>query len=252
MTNNEQRQLRRRQVNRLKRELAAMRTALIEERVQKILSNPEHVEFLATLYVIWRLQLPQTPPGNNTEERNANRTLLALDEALRSFVQHEHLLEADTSYVKGAETPFAPLPQGWSYDSTDAHNSPRFPSLPVTTWRWVFFKDGKLAAGFEDLDDAVAFFDHITNRLADPCHRISDSRQCSKKETATPGVFFKRKHYAHTTIMRKAGEGAFPVSVMPSLTPCELDDTIADRIVTALNLAAEEVERYWQNRQKTK
>lgn len=251
MTNNEARQLHRLQVNRLKRELAAMRTALIEERVQKILSNPEHVEFLATLYVIWRLQLTQTPPGNNTEERNANRTLLALDEALRSFVQHEHLLEADTTYVKGAETPFAPLPQGWSYDSTDAQNSPRFPSLPVTTWRWVFFKDGKLAAGFEDIDDARDFFAYLKNRHGDACPCIRASQQRSKKETATPGLFFKRKDI-HATIMRKAGEGAFPVSVMPPLTPIDLEDTIADRIVTALNLAAEEVERYWQNRQKTK
>lgn len=171
MTNNEARQLRRRQVNRLKRELAAMRTALIEERVQKILSNPEHTEFLATLYVLWRLQLPQTPPGNNNDERNANRTLLALDEALRAFVQHEHLLEADTAFIRGAEAPFSPLPQGWSYDATDAQSSPRFPSLPVTTWRWVFFKDGKLAAGFEDHGDACEFFSYLAERHGDACRR---------------------------------------------------------------------------------
>ena len=252
MNNNETRQHRRRQVNRLKRELAAMRTALIAERVQKILSNPKHTEFLATLYVLWRLQLPQQPPGNTLEERHANRTLLALDEALRTFVNHEHLLEADTDYIRSAEAPFAPLPQGWSYDATDALSFRKSPSLPVTTWRWVFFKDGKLAAGFEDLDEARAFFNYLKNQHADPCPRIGDSKQRTKKENATPGLFFKRKNYAHTNIMRKAGEGAFTVSVMPPLTPIELEETIADRIVTALNLAAEEVERYWQKRQKAK
>lgn len=251
MTNNEQRQYRRRQINRLKRELAAMRTAHVADRVQKILSNPEKAEFLATLAVLWRLQLPQPIPGNNNEERAANRTLMALDEALRNFAQNESLLEADKEYIRGAEAPFAPLPHGWSYDSTDANDSPRFPSLPVTTWRWVFFKDGHLAAGFEDIDDARDFFDYLKNRNGDACPCIRESQQRSKKETATPGLFFKRKDI-HTTIMRKAGEGAFTVSVMPPLTPIELEDTIADRLVLALNLAAEEVERYWQNRQKTK
>lgn len=252
MTNNEQRQIRRRQVNRLKRELAAMRTADIAERVQKILGNPEQLEFLATLFVLWRLQLTHTPPGNNTEERHANRTLLALDEALSSFSQHEYLLEeADTDYIRGAENPFAPLPQGWSYDAASAQSHPRCPGLQMITWRWVFFKDGKLAAGFEDIDDARDFFAYLKTQHADTCPRITDSQQLTKKENASPGLFFKRKDI-HPTIMRKAGEGAFTVSVMPPLTPIELEDTIADRIVTALNLAAEEVERYWQNHQKTK
>lgn len=251
MNTNEERKLIRRHANRLKRELAAMRTADIAARVQKILSHPEQLEFLATLFVLWRLQL--TPYGKNAEERAANRTLLALDEALHTCANRVHLLEADTEYIKGAEAPFAPLPQGWSYDTTDAHDSPVFSSLPVTTWKWVFFKDGKLAAGFENLDDAHAFFDHLQNRLADPCPRIGDAQQLTKKEKATPGLFFKRKNYAlTTTIMRKACESAFTVSVMPPDTPLELEDTIADRIVTALNLAAEEVERYWEERQQAK
>lgn len=249
MTSIVQKQLRRRHANRIKRELAAMRTAHIADRVQKILSNPENAEFLATLVVLWQLQLSQPTPGNNNEERNANRTLLALDEALRAYVNHEHLLKADTEYIRDAEAPFAPLPQGWSYDATDAETSPRFPSLPVTTWRFVFFKDGKLAAGFEDIDDARAFFDHLKNYHADPSPRISDAVQLTKKEAATPGLFFKREnHYGHTYIMRKERDRAFEVSVMPPLTPLELEDTIADRIVSALNLANEEVERYWQNR----
>ena len=251
MTINEQKQYRRRQINRIKRELAAMRTAHIADSVQEILSNPEKTEFLATLVVLWRLQLSQPTPGNTGEERATNRTLIALDEALRSFANHESLLEADTEYIRDAEAPFAPLPQGWSYDATDAETSPRFPSLPVTTWRFVFFKDGKLAAGFEDIADARAFFDHLQNRHADPSPRISDAKQLTKKEAATPGLFIKRKnHYGHASIMRKVhrSDSAFTVSVMPPLTPSELEDTIADRIVAALNLANEEVERYWQNR----
>lgn len=249
MTINNQKQYHRSQVNRLKRELAAMRTARITERVQKILSNHEHAEFLATLFALWSLQSNQPTPGNNPEECAANRTILALDEALQTFGNKEHLLESDTDYIRGAEIPFAPLPQGWSYETTDALDSPVFPSLPVTTWKYVFFKDGKLAAGFEFIDDARAFFDHLHNRLDDPCPRVRDLQQLTKKENAAPGLFFKRKNrYGHASIMRKARECCFSVSVMPPLTPSELEDTIADRIVTALNLANEEVERYWQNR----
>ena len=191
MTNNEQRQYLRREVNRLKRELAAMRTARITDRVQKILSNHEHTEFLATLFALWSLQRNQPIPGNNLEERAANRTILALDEALQTFANKEHLLDAETDYIRGAEIPFAPLPQGWSYETTDALDSPVFPALPVTTWKYVFFKDGKLAAGFEFVDDARAFFDHLQNRLADTCPRLRDARQLTKKEKKHTGSLFQ-------------------------------------------------------------
>lgn len=249
MTNNEYRQQHRQRVNRLKRELAAMRTAAITAEVQAITSNPAQMELLATLFVLWRRGLDGPTPGNNSEEKAANRTLIALDDALCAYSREQNLfLTPDTDYVKGAEAPFAPLPQGWSHGATEAQTNARWHMLPQTTWKWVFFKDGKLAAGFEDHDDACEFFTYLAERHGDNCPRISSIEQTNKKENNTPGLFFPRKEYCHYQIMRKAGEGAFPVSAMPPLTPPQLEETIAARIVTALNLAAEEVERYWQNR----
>lgn len=251
MTNNEYRQQNRKHVNRLKREIAAMRTAAITAEVQAITSNPAQMELLATLFVLWRRGLDGPIPGNDVKEKAANRTLIALDDTLRAFSNEMHLFRTpDTDYVKGAEVPFAPLPQGWSHGATEAQTNARWHMLPQTTWKWVFFKDGKLAAGFEDHDDACEFFSYLAERHGDACPRISACEQRTKKESATPGLFFPRKEYAHYQIMRKAGEGAFPISAMPPLTPPELEETIANRICAALNLAAEEVERYRQNAKK--
>lgn len=231
----------RQQANELMAELRAQRTAYVRELTDQIVNDPEFVEFLATLYVLWYKEFGDFK-AKHADYRIEGQALLALDEALRCFAHRRFQLKNDSGYIKNAEA-FNKCPKGWTYTTTASwwkNNT----ILPRTTWRYVFFKDGSPMAGFDDQASALNFMEYLDSKGCDPqAESYRFDLTPKQQRELSPEQFFILKDGWRPSIAKVNGDGKTAIKVeriMPTLCHPTIQDDVAERIVKLLNTCAAE------------
>ena len=247
MSNNSYRVYDRCHANELKIELAAQRTKRVQDEVQQILDDPAKMEFLAHLYVMWLREFSYSP-GTHYEQQRANRALLALDWAMQHFARDSyHIVKFDTERIKNAEIP-VDLPHEWTAAPTTAGRN--YTALPQSTWKYVFFHNGKPTAAFDDKEPMWHFFDYMKSKGIDVT-TYNGMYHLTKKEqkTTKPGRFFVTCGDGfHPRVYKVSdnGETASHVTRIIPMVPRDLEESMTRRAAEMLNSFADEAEEYWK------
>ena len=249
MSNNSYRVYDRQHANELKIELAAQRTKRVQDEVQQILDDPEKMAFLAHLYVMWLREFSDAPGNkNNYQSYRANRAMLALDWAMQNFARESHhIVKLDVERIKGAEVPVN-LPHEWVAAPTSAgHN---FTALPQSTWKYIFFHNGKPTAAFDDKEPMWHFFDYLEMQGIDVTtyHGMYHMTQKEQKANKAGRYFVTCGNSYHPRVYKVSdnGETASPVNRIIPMVPRELEESMTKRAADLLNSFVDEAEAYWK------
>ena len=251
MSNNSYRVYDRSHANELKIELAAQRTKRVQDEVQQILDDPAKMEFLAHLYVMWLREFNDAP-GTHYEQRRANRAMLALDWAMQHFARDSyHIVKFDTERIKNAEIP-VDLPHEWTAASTTAGRN--YTALPQSTWKYVFFHNGKPTAAFDDKEPMWHFFDFMKSKGIDVTTYNGMYHLTKKEQKATkPGRYFVSYGDGfHPRVYKVSdnGETARHINSIIPVVPRDLEESMCKRAAELLNSFVDEAEEYWKKRKE--
>jgi hypothetical protein len=247
MSNNSYRVYDRSHANELKIELAAQRTKRVQDEVQQILDDPAKMEFLAHLYVMWLREFGDAP-GTHYEQQRANKAMLALDWAMQHFARDSyHIVKFDTERIKNAEIP-VDLPHEWTAAPTTAGRN--YTALPQSTWKYVFFHNGKPTAAFDDKEPMWHFFDYMKSKGIDVTTYNGMYHLTKKEQKATkPGRYFVSYGDGfHPRVYKISdnGETASPVNRIIPMVPRDLEESMCKRAVAMMNSFVDEAEEYWK------